>query len=99
MLLTMKSKTAAHHKLAALIEKGRTTAGEVIQHVMTHRPTDHLARGAALQFEAGPESAAISVSFPEAREGAGTVSKRLHRNALVQMSHSAEIPLKFIHSL
>ena len=27
MLLAMQSKTAAHHKLESLIEKGRTTAG------------------------------------------------------------------------
>ena len=99
MLLTMESKTAAHHKLEALIEKGRTTAGDVIQHVMTHQPTDQLARGAALRFDADPEETSITVAFPEAREGANTVSKRLHRNALVQMSHSSELPLKFIDSL
>jgi hypothetical protein len=48
MLLTMESKTAANHKLETLIERGRTTAGDVIQHVMTNQPTDHLVRGSAL---------------------------------------------------
>ena len=99
MLLTMESKTAAHHKLEALIQKGRTTAGEVIQHVMTHQPTDHLTRGTALRFEAAPETTALSVTFPEARDGANTASKRLHRNALTQIAHSSDLPLKFIDTL
>jgi hypothetical protein len=30
MLLTMESKTAAHHKLEALIAKGRATASNVV---------------------------------------------------------------------
>ena len=99
MLLTMESKTAAHHKLEALIEKGRTTAGNVIQHVMTHQPTDHLARGAALKFEANPEATSISVAIPESRIVANSVSMQIHRNALVQLGHSSDLPLKFISSL
>ena len=39
MLLTMESKTAAHHKLETLITKGRETASTVIDHVMKNQPT------------------------------------------------------------
>ena len=55
MLLTMESKTAAHHKLETLIAKGRETAGTVIDHVMNNQPTDRLARASALHFQADPE--------------------------------------------
>ncbi len=56
-----------------LVEKGRTTARNVIQHVMTHQPTDHLAQGAALKFEADPKATTISVAYTESRNGANTV--------------------------
>ena len=99
MLLTMESKTAANHKLETLIERGRTTAGDVIQHVMTNQPTDHLVRGSALQFLADSQATSITVAFPEARDGATTLSKQLHRNALMQMAHSSDLPMKFIDTL
>ncbi len=48
MLLTMESKTAAHSKLEQLILRGRTKAGEVIDHVMNNQPTDRLQDGGSL---------------------------------------------------
>ena len=36
MLLTMESKTAAYHKLETLIERGRTTASDVVDYVMNN---------------------------------------------------------------
>ena len=86
MLLTMESKTAAHHKLELLIEKGRATAGSVVEHVMKHQPEDRLVRSKDLAFVADPGSTEVSVSFPN---GSGTQTQQgqnLHRNALTQMA-------------
>ena len=68
MLLTMESKTAAHHKLELLIEKGRATAGSVVEHVMKFQPEDRLVRSSDLSFVANAGSTEVSVSVPH---GAG----------------------------
>lgn len=99
MLLTMESKTAAHHKLETLIENGRAAAANVIEHVMNNQPADRLARASEFQFHADPAAATITVVYPDAGADEGALSQRLHRNALVQMAHSSELPLKFIDSL
>ena len=52
MLATVESKNQAVSKLEALIERGRSRAANVIDHVMRNQPTDRLARGEALQFRA-----------------------------------------------
>jgi hypothetical protein len=44
MLLTMESKTTAYHKLETLIERGRSTASNVVDYVMNNQPTDRLPR-------------------------------------------------------
>ena len=99
MLLTMESKTAAHHKLETLIAKGRETAGTVIDHVMKNQPTDRLARASALHFQADPGTTAIAVVYPDGAAIAERLNQRLHRNALVQMAHTSDLPLKFIDGL
>jgi hypothetical protein len=99
MLLTMESKTAAHHKLETLIAKGRETAGTVIDHVMKNQPTDRLARASALQFQADHGTTAITVAYPDGAASAERLNQRLHRNALVQMAHTSDLPLKFIDGL
>ena len=62
MLLTMESKTAAHHKLETLIARGRETAGTVIDHVMKNQPTDRLARASAA-LEAGYSTPSAFISM------------------------------------
>ena len=52
MLETVESKNQAVSKLEALIERGRSRASNVIDHVMRNQPTDRLARGETLQFRA-----------------------------------------------
>ena len=99
MLLTMESKTAAYHKLETLIAKGRETAGTVIDHVMNNQPTDRLARASALHFQADPGTTAIAVVYPDGAAIAERLNQRLHRNALVQMAHTSDLPLKFIDGL
>ena len=44
MLATVESKNHAVSKLEALIERGRSRAANVIDHVMRNQPTDRLAR-------------------------------------------------------
>lgn len=82
MLLTMESKTAAHHKLETLIQKGRKTAGQVIEHVMTHQPQDKLVRSRDLTFIADPACTNIAVITPEQCGTGATSAQNLHRNAL-----------------
>ncbi len=99
MLVTMESKTAAHHKLEAMIAKGRATAGTVIEHVMNNQPKDRLVRSRDLAFVSSPEATEITVSFPDGPRAEGTVSQRLHRNALNQLAQATDLPLKFVDSL
>lgn len=96
MLLTMESKTAATHKLEQLIEKGRSKAGEVVEYVMNHQPTDRLIRGAQFGFEPDPNRNAVTISLPGA---GGAVRQRLHRHSIQQMAQTTDLPLKFIDSL
>jgi|HubBroStandDraft_5_1064220.scaffolds.fasta_scaffold1201048_1 hypothetical protein len=83
MLLTMESKTAAYHKLETL----------------NNQPTDRLARASALHFQADPGTTAIAVVYPDGAAIAERLNPRLHRNALVQMAHTSDLPLKFIDGL
>lgn len=99
MLLTMESKTAAKHKLETMIDKGRNTAGSVIEHVMSNQPKDRLVRSRDLAFIASPESSEITVSFPDGPRVAGAVTQQLHRNALNQMAQATDLPLKFVDAL
>lgn len=99
MLLTMESKTAAHHKLETLIQKGRETAGQVIEHVMTHQPQDKLVRSRDLTFVADPACTQIAVITAE-QSGTGAASaQNLHRNALTQVAQTTDLPLKFVSAL
>jgi hypothetical protein len=89
MLLTMESKTAAHHKLESLIVKGRTTATEVVEYVMNNQPNDQLARGGDLEFQPGSEGTSITVTYPDSGAREGTLAHVLHRNA-VSLARSPE---------
>ncbi|SNS40585.1 hypothetical protein SAMN05421770_101839 [Granulicella rosea] len=97
MLLTMQSKTAASHKLEQLIARGRSKAGEVVNHVMNHQPSDRLARGGELSFEADPEAKTITISYPDLQ--ASAIRQRLHRHSIQQMAQTTDLPLKFIDGL
>ena len=99
MLLTMESKTAAHHKLELLIEKGRATAGSVVEHVMKHQPEDRLVRSSDLSFVANAGNSEVSVSFPHGSGAQTQTGQSLHRNALTQMAQATELPLKFVDAL
>jgi hypothetical protein len=92
----MESKTAAAHKLEQLIERGRTKAGEVIDHVMNNQPDDRLQAGANLSFDA-EDGRGVHISFSD--DTAGSLRLKLHRHAVQQMAQTTELPLKFIDGL
>lgn len=96
MLLSMESKTAAAHKLEQLIERGRTKAGEVIDHVMNNQPDDRLQAGANLSFDA-EDGRGVHISFSD--DTVGSLRLKLHRHAVQQMAQTTELPLKFIDGL
>jgi len=91
MLATTDSKNQAVSKLELLIERGRSRAANVIDHVMRHQPTDRLVRGDALQFRAAGNLAEILITVPD-REQA-KVDQTLHRNADgPDYRHACEVP-------
>ena len=47
MLVTAESKNQAVSKLESLIERGRSRAANVIDHVTSNQPTDRLVQGEA----------------------------------------------------
>jgi hypothetical protein len=96
MLRTMESKTAAAHKLEQLIARGRTKAGEVIDHVMNNQPADLLQLGGNLAFDA-EEDHGVQITYADPL--AGKIQQRLHRHAVLQMAQTADLPIKFIDSL
>jgi hypothetical protein len=96
MLLTMESRTAAAHKLEQLIARGRTKAGEVIDHVMNNQPADRLQAGAGLTFSADGDRG-IEITFRDSE--AGDIRQRLHRHAIQQMAQTTDLPIKFIDNL
>src|ERR1700677_1637004 len=96
MLLTMEYNTAAAHKLEQLIARGRTKAGEVIDHVMNNQPADHLQPGGNLAFDA-EEDRGVQIAYADPL--AGKIQQRLHRHAVLQMAQTADLPIKFIDSL
>jgi hypothetical protein len=97
MLATTDSKNQAVSKLESLIERGRSYAANVIDHVMRHQPTDRLVRGDALQFPAADNLPEILITVPDReREKA---DQTLHRNAIYQMAQTTDMPVKFLDSL
>ena len=86
MLLTMESKTAAAHKLEQLIVQGRTKAGDVVDHVMNHQPSDRLARGGELSFAPDPETNTVLIDYPDPQ--ATSIRQRLHRHSVQQMAQN-----------
>lgn len=97
MLLSMESKTAAAHKLEQLIERGRSTAGEVVSYVMNHQPTDRLVRGPS--FALSRIQSRTPLWCRCLLGGMEPVRQRLHRHSVQQMAATTELPLKFIDSL
>jgi len=97
MLLTLQSKTAAHAKLETLINKGRESAADVIQHVLNNQPSNHIVRGADMSFRADDNTPNIALQHVD-RDGK-TLSQTIHRHALGQLSTTADMPLKFIDNL
>jgi len=65
MLATAESKNQAVSKLESLIERGRSRAGNVIDHVMRNQPTDRLVRGDALEFRAADNLPEILITVPD----------------------------------
>ncbi|MGF7183297.1 hypothetical protein [Tunturiibacter psychrotolerans] len=96
MLLTMESKTAAAHKLEQLIVRGRTKAGEVIDHVMNSQPTDRLQPGCNLLFDA-EDDRGVQITYSDSQTG--KIRQRLHRHAVQQMAQTADLPIKFLDGL
>ncbi|HME33505.1 MAG TPA: acyl-CoA dehydratase activase [Terriglobales bacterium] len=97
MLETVESKNQAVSKLEALIERGRSRAANVIDHVMRNQPTDRLARGETLQFRAADNLPEILMTVPDREHG--IIEQSLHRNAVYQMAQATDMPVKFIDSL
>ena len=97
MLATTDSKNQAVSKLELLIERGRSRAANVIDHVMRHQPTDRLVRGDALQFRAADNLSEILITVPDREQG--KVDQTLHRNAIYQMAQTTDMPVKFLDSL
>jgi hypothetical protein len=99
MLLTMESKTAAYHKLETLIERGRTTASNVVDYVMNNQPNDRLAQAGQMDFQLDSDSGQLLVSYPDQYATSGRLVQRLHRNALSQIADTANLSMKFVDSL
>ena len=97
MLATIESKNQAVTKLEALIERGRSRAANVIEHVMRNQPTDRLVRGDTLQFRTADTLPEILMTVPD--RGQGAIEQSLHRNAIYQMAQATEMPVKYIDSL
>ena len=97
MFATAESKNQAVSKLESLIERGRSRAANVIDHVMRHQPTDRLVRGDALQFRAADNLPEIPITLPDREQE--KVDQTLHRNAIHQMAQTTDMPVKFIDSL
>jgi hypothetical protein len=98
MLATTESRVAAMDKLNNLVNKGRQSAGAVIEHVMRNQPTDRIVRGKALNFVAHSANVAsgIGVDIPG---DDGPVHQTIHRHALNQMALAVDMPMKFLDSL
>jgi hypothetical protein len=97
MFATAESKNQAVSKLESLIERGRSRAANVIDHVIRHQPTDRLVRGDALQFRAADNLPEILITLPDREQE--KVDQTLHRNAIYQMAQTTDMPVKFIDSL
>ena len=97
MLTNAESKNQAVSKLESLIERGRSRAAYVIDHVMRNQPTDRLVRGDALQFRAADNLPEILITVPDRERE--KVDQTLHRNAIYQMAQTTDMPVKFLDSL
>ena len=97
MLATAESKNQAVSKLESLIERGRSRAASVIDHVMRNQPTDRIVRGDALQFRAAENLPEILITVPDREQE--KVDQTLHRNAIYQMAQTTDMPVKFLDSL
>ena len=97
MLATAESKNQAVSKLESLIERGRSRAANVIDHVMRNQPTDRLVRGDALEFRAADNLPEILITLPDREQE--KVDQTLHRNAIYQMAQTTDMPVKFLDSL
>ena len=95
MLNTTESRSQAMDKLNALVTAGRQSATSVIEHVMSHQPTDRIVKGRALKFEASPNRNLI-VNLPN---GDSPVTETIHRHALNQVALAVDMPMKFLDSL
>ena len=97
MLATAESKNQAVSKLESLIERGRSRAANVIDHVMRHQPTDRLVRSDALEFRAAENLPEILVTVPDREQE--KVDQTLHRNAIYQIAQTTDMRVKFLDSL
>jgi hypothetical protein len=91
MLTTSQDYQRATDKLNEIIDKGRASAGNVIQHVLNNQPQDRIVKGKALEFV--PTITGISVKLED------VVEETVHRHALNQMAQEIEMPMKFLDSL
>jgi len=94
MLNTIESKQQAMDKLNALVNTGRQSAHSVIEHVMTHQPTDRITKGRAVAFEPDHATKGIKITML-----GDAVDQRIHRHAVNQMALAVDMPMKFLDSL
>jgi hypothetical protein len=66
---------------------------------MNNQPNDRLARGVDFEFQADADSTTIKVAYPDTGSADGKLVQTLHRNALTQMAHTTDLPIKFIDGL
>ena len=95
MIATAESKNQAVSKLESLIERGRSRAANVIDHVMRHKPRC-LVRGDALEYRAADNLPDL-ITLPDREQE--KINQTLHRNAIYQMAQTTDMPVKFLDSL
>lgn len=89
-----RAASAARDKLHALIERGRTRAAAVLDHVERQQPRDQLIAATALAFEPDESRTGEIVVVPD---GADTMP--LHRHALGQVADKAGLPRTYLARL
>ena len=94
MSVSLEARQSAMDKLQALVTRGRTNAGNVIEHVMSHQPQDRIMKGKAVTFTADEENKAVRVNVIDQ-----AISETIHRNALGQMANDVGMRLDFVDSL
>lgn len=80
----------AQERIAALVARGSSKVGNVIEKIMTEVPTDRVARASAFSF---------TPDFPVAFDLPGVERQTMHRHALTQAASIGNIPMAYVDHL